>query len=581
MSLLWQYVKNYKKLLAGALVLATINQAFSLIDPQIFRILIDRYANRIDELTRTDFLHGVLLLLGASMLTAFISRVAKNFQDYYLSTVTKRVGTKLYSNSITHAFAVPYAVFEDERSGEILGKLQKAREHSENLITSFVNTIFLSLIGVIFVLVYGFSVHWSIGLAYFLMIPILGTTIYFLSSRIKDMQKNIVKETASLAGSTTETLRNVELVKSLGLENQEISRLNAVNELILNLELKKLRLIRTLSFVQGTVINAVRAGLLLLMLLLIFKGLITVGELFSLFIYSFYIFGPLYELGNMSRFYQEAKAANEQVQAILEIPKEKKPEHPKDLKQIESIAFADVSFAYQNTTERAVSHIDISINKGQSIAFVGPSGSGKTTLIKLLTGLYQPENGSVRYNDIDVREIDLEHLRNKIGLVAQETQLFAGTIRDNLKFVNQNATDQECLTALKQASALSIVERGNLGLDSKIGEGGIKISGGERQRLSIARALLRHPEIIIFDEATSSLDSITEKSITETIRTLDKELKDHTIIMVAHRLSTIMHADTIYVLEKGEIIEQGSHNDLLSKNGLYSALWREQSAQTL
>ena len=199
--------------------------------------------------------------------------------------------------------------------------------------------------------------------------------------------------------------------------------------------------------------------------------------------------------------------------------------------------------------------------------------------MKLLVGLYRPSSGRLAVNGIDVSEIDSDALRGRIGLVTQETQLFAGTIRDNLLFVNPKATDAECVEVLRQAAALPIIERGGKGLDTKIGEGGIKISGGERQRLAIARALLRRPELMIFDEATSSLDSITERAITATIRNLTSGEHRRMTVLVAHRLSTIAHAQRIHVLAKGRVVETGTHDTLLGLNGLYAALWREQSAR--
>jgi ATP-binding cassette subfamily B protein len=223
--------------------------------------------------------------------------------------------------------------------------------------------------------------------------------------------------------------------------------------------------------------------------------------------------------------------------------------------------------------------VNIAIGKGETVAFVGPSGSGKSTLVKLLVGLYKPTAGRLVLNGIDSSRIDYEEFRTRVGYVSQETQLFAGTIRENLLFVNPQASDEDCIRMLKAASALPIIERGGHGLDTKIGEGGIKISGGERQRLAIARALLRHPEILIFDEATSSLDSITEKAITETIREVSNIRSDLITVLVAHRLSTVSHADKIYVLAKGRITEEGSHQNLLRAENLYAALWREQSAQ--
>src|SRR3989344_4583119 len=515
MRLLLSYIGRYKKTLFGALLLAVINQSFSLLDPQIFRLIIDRYASHFSSFTRAEFISGVGLLILASVGVAFVSRVAKNFQDYFVTVITQRVGATIYADNISHSFSLPYAVFEDQRSGELLQKLEKARDDSQRLIQSFINTVFLALVGMVIVIAYALYVSWPIGVVYFLIIPILGSTLYFITKRIKEIQKQIVAETASLAGSTTETLRNVELVKSLGLEQQETKRLNAVNNIILGLELKKARMIRVLAFMQGTAVNLCRAGILLLMLWLVFQQKITLGELFSLYIYSFLIFTPLQEFGNVSSQYQETRASMDQVAKILEIKPESKPAQPKEIGTVKSIVFEDVSFAYASGVDNAVENISFSLASGDTIAFVGPSGSGKSTLLKLIVGLYPPTSGMMQLNGIDRQHIDFEKVRKRIGYVSQETQLFAGTVRENLLFVRPDATDTQCLQALKQAEALPIIERGAKGLETRIGGGGIKISGGERQRLAIARALLREPDVLIFDEATSSPDSITEKAITE------------------------------------------------------------------
>lgn len=578
MAFLFRYLKQYKPLLILSLVLAALNQGFSLLDPQIFRIIIDRFASHASEFSLQEFISGVLILLLASVAVALFSRIAKNFQDYYVNVISERIGANLYAHGISHAFGLPYAVFEDQRSGELLQILQKARTDAQNLLKSMINVVFLSLVGIIFVLIYAFSVHWSVGLVYFLVIPIIGTSTFFISKSIKAAQAAIIRESAELAGATTETLRNVELVKSLGLEAQETKRLNEVNTRILELELKKVRRIRALSFIQGTLVNAMRSLILLLMLWLIFKGTMTVGELFSLFIYSFFIFTPLQEFGTVAAQFQEAKASSERLQNILKIPKEEKPQTPIRLDGIETIEFKNVSFTYASGSHPSVENVSFLLKSGETIAFVGPSGSGKTTLIKLLLGLYKPSKGTLKINGFPSDQLDYDALRERIGLVSQETQLFAGTLRDNLLFVKPHATDEECIEAITLAAATDILERGGKGLETKIGEGGIKISGGERQRLAIARALLRNPDILIFDEATSSLDSITEKAITETIRKIEKAKPELITVLVAHRLSTVSHADTLYVLEKGKVVEKGNHRALLLERGLYAALWREQSA---
>jgi ATP-binding cassette subfamily B protein len=302
---------------------------------------------------------------------------------------------------------------------------------------------------------------------------------------------------------------------------------------------------------------------------------ITIGQFFSLYIYSFIIFSPLQELGNIINTFREAEASLNIFDEILKMPVERKPAHPIPLGNIEKLAFQDVSFKHLTASNYALKNINFETGRGETIAFVGPSGAGKTTLVKLLVGLYPPQTGRVLYNGINSTDIDVDELRERIGFVTQDTQLFSGTIRENLLFVNPNATDADCMEVLQKASCQSLLARAPEGLDTVIGEGGVKVSGGEKQRLSIARALLRRPNLLVFDEATSSLDSLTEEEITGTIRDVSAST-DLITILIAHRLSTIMHADRIHVLERGQIVEAGRHNDLLEMKGLYYAMWRQQ-----
>lgn len=511
---------------------------------------------------------------------AMVSRIAKNFQDYYVNVITQRLGAKIYSDGLAHSLELPYSVFEDQRSGETLGILQKVRTDSEKLITALINIVFTSLVGVTFVFIYAINIHWSIAVVYISVIPVLGVISSVLSKKIKVVQKAIVSETTALAGSTTESLRNIELVKSLGLSSQEIKRLNNTTDKILKLELKKVKYVRSLSFIQGTLVNLLRNMILLLMLYLIFAGRISVGEFFSLFIYSFFIFGPLQELGNIINIYRETEVSLENFKGILSTPKEKKPVKPTILGRINKLKFDTVSFKHQSSNRNALENISFETEKGQTIAFVGPSGSRKTTLVKLLVGLYSPDSGQVLYNEVSSTHIDLNELREKIGFVTQDTQLFSGSIRENLLFVRPNASDEDCMLVLQKAACQNLLSRADKGLDTIIGEGGVKVSGGEKQRLSIARALLRDPNILVFDEATSSLDSLTEEEITETIRDVSV-VSNHITILIAHRLSTIMHADKIFVLEKGKIIEAGKHDELLAEKGLYYAMWRQQIGEKL
>lgn len=578
MKLLLNYLNNYRWIVVLALVLAAFNIGFSLLDPMITGNIVDKYMiipKNANGFTFEFRFRGALGMVGLAIGAAMVSRIAKNFQDYFTNIIVQKTGAQMYADGLKHSLELPYQVFEDQRSGETLGILQKVRLDSEKFITSFISVLFVSLVGMVFVIVYSLTVSYKVTLVYFAAIPVIAVVSSLLSKRIKVIQKKIVSETTALAGSTTESLRNIELVKSLGLVKQEIERLNKTTYKILDLELKKVKFVRSMSFIQGTVVNLVRSAMIVVLLILIFKNTLTPGNYFKFLFYSFFLFNPLQELGNVIQSWREAQVSLANFETILNTPIDKKPTKPVLIEKVKNLKFSDVAFKHLTANRNALNHIGFEVSAGETIAFVGPSGSGKSTLVKLLVGLYQPLEGDIYYNNVLSNEIDLDQLRERIGFVTQDTQLFSGTIRENLLFVRPDATDEECMNALLRAACQTLLSRADKGLDTMIGEGGVKVSGGEKQRLSIARALLRRPDILVFDEATSSLDSITEEEITETIRDVSVQ-KNHITILIAHRLSTIMHADRVYVLEKGRIIESGKHVDLIAQKGLYYAMWRQQ-----
>lgn len=577
MKILYTYLKQHKSLLFLALILATINQCFSLTDSIITGKLINRFGQPHGEFGY-DFARfakelGFYLLLSVG--AAMASRIAKNFQDYYTNIVIQRTGATMYTEGIKKTLSLPYKDFEDQRSGETLGKLQKVKTDTEKFVTLFITLIFQSVVGIVFVMVYAIYINPWLGPLYLATVPVIAAVSSFLGKKIKAISKQILGETTALAGATTESLRNIELVKSLGLVEQEEQRLNQTTHKILGLELKKVRFIRSLSFIQGTTVHLVRTCLVFALYGFVFKDIIKVGDLITLMFFSFFLFNPLQELGNMITVYNETKASMDNFATLMNSSSDPTPENPSAIGAIDNLEFKQVGFRHNTAPGYAVKDISFTIKSGETIAFVGPSGSGKTTLVKLLVGLYQPNEGQVLYNQNDSRQIDINELRKQLGFVTQDPQLFSGTIRDNLRFVKPDATDEEIKNVLDKAACHNLLKRADKGIYSTIGEGGIKVSGGEKQRLSIARALLRNPQLLIFDEATSALDSLTEEEISETIRAISSQ-KNQITVLIAHRLSTIMHADKIFVLEHGHIIEQGKHEGLLEAKGLYYAMWRQQ-----
>ncbi len=585
MKILYQYLLPYKWLIIIVLLLSSISISFSLLDPVFFGSLVNLaadYKANPGNYAEQDFLYSmqspnpgvmyyIVLIIGAAM----VARLAKNLQDYVMSVITQKFGAKIFTDGLKHAMSLPYHEFEDQRSGETLSVLKNVREDTVKFIGYFVNILFPVCVGIILVAIFAYQRHWSLPIIYFGGIAVLLVVSALLSRKIKTIQKDIVEETNMLSGATTESLRNIELVKSLGLTQQEITRLNNNTYKILGLEIKKVKRIRSIGFLQGTFVNALRQGILFLLLWLVYRNQLDAGELVTMQVFSFFLFGPLQDIGNIVLSYREAQASLANFDNLMRKQPEITPEAPFLLHQIETLRFENVGFQHRSAKVKAVDQISFEIKKGETIAFVGPSGAGKSTMMKLLVGLYVPIEGTVYYNDIPSEHISLDDLRNQIGFVTQDNQLFAGTIRENLLFVKPDATDEALLDALYKASCGPLLERAGEGLESRIGEGGLKLSGGEKQRLSIARALVRNPTLLLFDEATSALDSITEMEISNTIREISA-LGNRITVIIAHRLSTIMHVDRIYVLEQGKIIETGSHQQLLNEKGLYYAMWRQQ-----
>ncbi|HVK47313.1 MAG TPA: ABC transporter ATP-binding protein [Pseudobacter sp.] len=575
MQILWKYLQPQRWLILLSLVLAGIAQILSLIDPVIFGKIIDDYAGQINIKPREELVKGVLWWLFIAIAIATLARVARAFQEYFTRLAVQKFGLQIFNDGLRQTLRLTFSEFEEQRSGETMAILQKVRTDTERFINSFINILFSSIVGMGFLIWYAVTKHWALIPVFVIGVLVLGSLTGLLSKKIKTLQRSINKETNRMAGIITESLRNIELVRSLGLTFPEIRRLREFTYRIFELEMQKTRQVRTLSFLQGTVLNILRQSILFILLWLIFGHVLSTGELISMQFISSSIFGPLQDIGSIILSYREAEASLNTFDMLMNKPVEQRPPEPIELNELESIRFNNVVFRHNTAKQNAMDGISFEFRRGDTVAFVGPSGSGKSTLVKLLVGLYKPVEGEIFFNDIPATLIRYNEMRKQIGFVTQDTQLFAGTIRQNLLFVQPNATDEQMMLAIEKASATNLVKRHESGLDTMLGEGGLKLSGGEKQRLSIARALLREPRLLIFDEATSALDSLTEEAITQTIRNIASQRQQITI-MIAHRLSTIMYADNIIVLEKGRITEQGSHDELLEQKGLYYAMWRQQ-----
>jgi len=575
MNILWKYLKPQKNLIFLSLLLAALAQLLNLIDPVIFGKIIDEYGNNSRNLPTNELINGVLYWLLLALLVAVSAKLFKSLQDYILRKAVATFGMNIFNDGLKQTLRLSFQEFEESRSGVTLSVLQKVKTDAERFINSFINVLFSSLVGVCFLLWYSLTKNWLLIPVFFVGVVLLGSLTGLLSRKIKTIQRSINRQSDKQAGVITESLRNIELVKSLGLTFAEIRRLREQTLKIFNLEMLKARKVSVLSFLQGNMLNLLKQSVLFILLWLIFHKVLSTGELIAMQFISTAIFVPLQDLGNMILLYREADASLKNFDKLMAKPIEQRPEDPVEIGDLESLQFEQVIFRHKTANYNAIDHISFSVSQGETIAFVGPSGSGKSTLVKLLVGLYTPISGNIYFNNTYSTDIRYNPLRRQIGFVTQDTQLYAGTIKENLLFVKPTATDDEILDALHKASATALIKKSSNGIYTILGENGMKLSGGEKQRLSIARALLRKPKLLIFDEATSALDSLTEEEITHTVREISTN-REHMTILIAHRLSTIMHADVIYVLEKGKIVEAGNHQKLTEAKGLYYAMWRQQ-----
>jgi ATP-binding cassette, subfamily B, bacterial len=443
MRILWKYLQPYHLPVFGALLLAGLAQIFLLYDPIILGRIIDDYALNPGNKTERDLINGVVLLLGIALIIALAARLFLSLKDYFLRLVVQKFGMQIFNDGLKQMLRLPFEDFEDQSSGEILSILQKVRNDTERFITSFINILFSSFVGIGFLVWYAFTKHWALIPVFLIGVVLLGGLTSVLSRSIKLLQRSLIRQNRQMSGTITESLRNIELVKSLGLTYTEIKRLRAHTQEIFDLEMQKVKKIRSLSFFQGSILIILKQSILFILLWLIFRKVLSPGELISMQFISAGIIGPLQDLGSIILSYREAEASLQLFNELMLKETEYRPEEPVDVGLIEHLRFDNVSFRHRTATSNALERISFEAGLGDTIAFVGPSGSGKSTLVKLLVGLYTPVAGDIRYDDVSSKDIRYNRMRKQLGFVTQETNLFSGSIRDNMKFVKSDATDEE------------------------------------------------------------------------------------------------------------------------------------------
>ncbi len=562
------YLRPYRGKLTLALVCMVLVSLTTLALPWILgRELIDRVILGKNVFLLNLIAIALVVLVGTKGLFSY-------GQTYLMSFVGYRLITDLRNQIYQHLQRLSLSFYKRKRTGEIMSRVVTDVNVLQEIVVESVAKMILNFLIIAGVLGFIFYIHWKLSLCVLAVVPLLALTVRRFGSRIKKFSTSVQVKIADISSLLQETIAGIEVVKSFATEEKEVRRFQQENIRNFRLAMRRTRVVALLSPLVEILTTIGLSAILWYGAREVIRGTLTTGKLISFLGYISLVIHPLNQLGKTYSLYQRALASAERIFEILDTePEIKELPGAVELPPIEGhIRFEDVSFGY-DSRELILENISLEITPGESVALVGPSGVGKSTLVSLIPRFYDSTSGVVTIDGYDVKKVKLASLRQQISIVPQETILFNGTIGDNIAYGRPEATDEEIAEAAKRSNADRFIESLSQGYDTEVGERGVKVSGGERQRIAIARAILRNPRILILDEATSAVDSETELLIQQALRRL---MKDRSTLIIAHRLSTIQNANKVVVLSERRIEDIGSHEELLAQGGFYTKLYKNQ-----
>lgn len=572
----FSYLKPYTKQLILVLLCIIVSSFFSLLPSILTGKILD------DGLLKQDFKALVFYIVLSLAVTLAASLIG--VAETYINTwIAQHITFDMRNQMYLHLQKMSQRFFTTNNQGDIITRMTSDIDGVKAVVTSTFSSILSNSITLIIAMIAMFQKNWILALVGIVIVPLFTLptrkagkkrwTLTSESQQVNDEVNGILNETLSVSGQL--------LVKLFGKEKCEYERYEKANRRMIGLNIKEsmagrwFRVVLTTFTSVGPMLLYLAGGILMMK----YNSDLTIGDITVLVSLLGRMYMPVNSLLNIQVEWIRSMALFKRIFDYFDIPVE--IENAKDAvtpdKVTGDVVFEHVEFSYEES-KKILKDISFTLNAGKSIAIVGPSGSGKSTIVNLIPRLYDVDSGSVTFDGIDVRKLDLKFLRDQVGVVSQETYLFNGTIRDNLLYAKPDATEEAMVEALKKANIWDFIEKQEKGIDTEVGNRGLKLSGGEKQRISIARIILKDPTIFIFDEATSALDSISEKKIQDAI---DPIIKSKTSILIAHRLSTILAADEILVVKDGTIAERGTHKELLNKEGVYRELYETQFSKAL
>lgn len=566
-SRFWKLLIPQKGLLLNIFFASLLVTVFGIGASFYFKFIMDSIVPNALRKTLTVVSIGIILLYVFKLILEY-------FRNHLMLYLSQKLDIPLILGYYQHVLSLPMNFFTSRRTGEIVSRFMDAGKIRDAISGATLSIMIDTLMAIVGAIVLFAQNKILFGISVILML-LYAVVVFFFNKPIKKVNKDEMESNSQVTSYLVESLNGIETIKSFNAEQKA----QYETEKLFVRFLRNIFKDGKLSNMQQTLTNAIavigETIILWVGTASILNGSMSLGELVTFNALFAYFLDPVKNLINLQPQMQTAIVAAERLSEVLDLDPEKVESESSKITDItldKPITLSNVDFRY-GTRQLVLEDISMKIEPGEKIALVGESGSGKTTLAKLLLNFYQPEKGSIRIGDYDIRDLSLESLRDRIAYISQDIFLFSGTILENLMLGNEDATFEEVVEACRLSKASEFIEKMPLRYDTHLEENGANLSGGQKQRLAIARALLKKPDILIMDEATSNLDSITEKAIERTINSLPKSI---TTIIIAHRLSTIMRCDKIYVLDQGKIIEEGTHKELTEKKGHYYDLWKEQ-----